>query len=131
MTGPLFTGSVILTNSLKVRQTPSTGGAELGTLARGTAVTIYDVCVAENMAWGQCDKGWICLVYVDLVPLAGSGAVDARIVQYDGLNIREGAGTQHKSVGTYSKNQIVHIYEFSGNWGRTAEGWVHLDYLLT
>ena len=131
LTGPLFTGSVILTNSLKVRQTPSTSGAELGTLARGTAVTIYDVCVAENMAWGQCDKGWICLVYVDLVPLAGSGAVDVRIVQYDGLNIREGAGTQYKSVGTYSKNQIVHIYEFSGNWGRTAEGWVHLDYLLT
>ena len=60
-----------------------------------------------------------------------SGAIDARVVQYDGLNIREAAGTTHKSVGTYAKAEIVEIFEFSGNWGRTDKGWVCLDYLLT
>ena len=127
----LYTGTVILTNTLKIRQNPSTTSPEMGTLSRGEAVTIYEVIASEYMAWGRTDKGWICLVYVDLVPASGNGAIDARVVQYDGLNIREGAGTTHKSVGTYYKAEVVDIYEFSGNWGRTADGWVCLDYLLT
>ena len=129
--GALYKGTVILTNSLNVRQTPSTKGGSAGTLARNASVTIYEVCVSEFMAWGRCDKGWICLTYVDLVPASGNGAIDARVVQYEGLNIREGAGTGFKSVGTYSKGTVVDIYEFSGNWGRTDRGWVCLDYLLT
>ncbi len=127
----MYTGKVILTNSLKIRQTPSTSGTEVGTLQRNAGVTIYEVTISEYMAWGRCDKGWICLTYVDLVPASGNGAVDARVVQYEGLNIREGAGTTYKSVGTYSKGQVVDIFQFSGNWGKTAEGWVCLDYLLT
>ena len=130
-TGRLYTGVVILTNTLKIRQTPSTSGAELGTLARNAQVSIYELAVANGMAWGKCDKGWISLTYVDLIPASGNGAVDARVVQYDGLNIREAAGTKHKSVGTYSKGTVVDIFEFSGNWGRTKDGWVNLDYLLT
>lgn len=130
-TGRLYTGVVILTNALKIRQTPSTSGAELGTLARNAQVSIYELAVANGMAWGRCDQGWISLTYIDLIPASGNGAVDARVVQYDGLNIREGAGTKYKSVGTYSKGTVVDIFEFSGNWGRTKDGWVNLDYLLT
>ena len=120
----LYTGKVILTNTLKIRQNPNTTSAEVGTLARNASVNIYEVVASQYMAWGRTDKGWICLSYVDLVPASGNGAVDARVVQYDGLNIREGAGTKHKSVGTYSKAEVVDIYEFSGNWGRTDKGWV-------
>ncbi|MBQ3503975.1 MAG: SH3 domain-containing protein, partial [Oscillospiraceae bacterium] len=127
----LYTGRVILTNALNVRQEPTTRSANVGTLARNASVTIYEVCVSEYMAWGRCDLGWICLTYVDLVPASGNGAVDARVVQYEGLNIREAPGTANKSVGTYSKGVVVDIYEFSGNWGRTDKGWVSLDYLLT
>ncbi len=127
----LYTGKVILTNSLKVRQTPSTNATEVGVLQRNAAVTIYEVTVSQFMAWGRTEQGWICLTYVDLLPASGNGAVDARVVQYEGLNIREGAGTKYKSVGTYSKGQIVDIFQFEGNWGKTAEGWVCLDYLLT
>ena len=130
-TGRLYTGVVILTNTLKVRQAPSTSAAEVDTLARNAQVSIYELAVANGMAWGRCDKGWISLTYIDLIPASGNGAVDARVVQYDGLNIREGAGTKFKSVGTYSKGTVVDIFEFSGNWGRTKDGWVNLDYLLT
>ena len=129
--GRLYNGVVILTNALKIRQTPSTSGAELGTLARNTQVAIYELAVGNGMAWGKCDRGWISLTYVDLIPASGNGAVDARVVQYDGLNIREAPGTKNKSVGTYSKGTVVDIFEFSGNWGRTKDGWVNLDYLLT
>ena len=127
----LYTGTIILTNTLKIRQTPSTTSTEMGTLSRGASVTIYELAISQYMAWGRCDQGWICLTYVDLVPASGNGAVDARVVQYEGLNIREGAGTTFKSVGTYSKAEVVDIFEFSGNWGRTKDGWVCLDYLLT
>ena len=130
-TAPLYTGVVILTNALKIRQAPTTSAMELGTLARNTRVTIYELAVGNGMAWGRCDKGWISLTYIDLVPASGNGAVDARVVQYDGLNIRETPGTRSKSLGTYSKGTVVDIFEFSGNWGRTKDGWVSLDYLLT
>ena len=127
----LYTGTVVRTGTTKLalRSTPSTSGTELGRLADGTSVKIYEVAVAEYMAWGKTDSGWICLTYVDLLPTT-EGAVDARVVWQEGLNIRSGAGANNSQVGTYSKCTVVDIFEISGNWGRTADGWVCLDYLL-
>lgn len=127
----LYTGTVVRTGKTKlaIRQAPATSGKELGRLADGTSVKIYEVAIAEYMAWGKTDSGWICLTYVDLQSTK-TDAVDARVIWRDGLSIRSGAGTGNELVGSYAKATVVDIYEFSGNWGRTAEGWVCLDYLL-
>lgn len=127
----LYTGTVVRTGNTKlaIRQAPATSGKELGRLADGASVKIYEVAIAEYMAWGKTDSGWICLTYVDLAP-TNTEAVDVRVIWRDGLSIRAGAGAANDLVGSYAKATVVEIYEFSGNWGRTAEGWVCLDYLL-
>lgn len=45
------------------------------------------------------------------------------------LNIREGAGTQYKAIGTYSKGDVIEILEEKDAWYRTAKGWVCKDYV--
>ena len=124
-----YTGKVILTNTLRVRANASTGSTELGKLKLGEAVNIYETTISESMAWGKCDSGWICLTYVDLQSTQ-SGAVDARVIWKESLTIRAGAGNDYDIAGTYAKGAVVDIYEFSGNWARTADGWVNVNYLL-
>lgn len=45
------------------------------------------------------------------------------------LNVRAGAGTDCKKVGTVLLNKKIHVTATEGNWGRFAENkWVCLDY---
>ena len=126
----LYTGNITGTvDGVRIRSTPSTKGTELGKLKNGTAVNIYEIAVAEYMAWGKTDSGWVCLTYVDLKPTK-EGAVDTRVVWTDGLAIRAEAGMNYERLASYAKCTVVDIYEISGNWGRTNDGWVCLDYLL-
>ena len=126
----LYTGKVTGTvDGVRIRSNPSTNAKELGKMANGTAVNIYDIAVAEYMAWGKTDSGWVCLTYVDLQSTK-EGAVDARVVWTEGLAIRADAGTNYEQLASYAKCTVVDIYETRGNWGRTNDGWVCLDYLL-
>ena len=126
----LYTGKITGTvDGVRIRNNPSTNAKELGKMANGTAVNIYDIAVAEYMAWGKTDSGWVCLTYVDLQSTK-AGAVDARVVWTDGLAIRADAGLNYEQLASYAKCTVVDIYETRGNWGRTNDGWVCLDYLL-
>lgn len=126
----LYNGTIIGTDKVNVRTIPSTAENTLaGSLKKGTSVKIYELAVAEYMAWGRTASGWVSLVYVDLVP-TNAAAIDARVVQVEGTNIRASASATAEPVGTYAKNTVIDIYEFSGNWARTDAGWVHTDNLL-
>lgn len=49
-----------------------------------------------------------------------------------GLNIRSGAGTNYKKVGTLQEGSKVDVYETSGNWSRIGTNeWVCSDYLVS
>lgn len=128
--GVLYTGTVYGTSDgLRIRKTASTSSTELGKLKNGTTVKIYEVAVAEYMAWGRCDSGWICLTYVNLDP-SSSDVVDTRIIWTEGLSIRAQASVASDLVGNYAKCTIVDILEVNGDWGRTADGWINLNYVL-
>ena len=45
-----------------------------------------------------------------------------------GLNCRKKATTSSNIVKAFVKGTSLKIYEISGNWGRTNDGWVCLDY---
>lgn len=45
-----------------------------------------------------------------------------------GLNCRKKATTSSDIVKAFVKGTSLKIYEISGNWGRTNDGWVCLDY---
>lgn len=51
-------------------------------------------------------------------------------VTADVLNIREGAGTNYKVVGTLKKGDAYTIIETVGDWGRlkSGQGWICLSY---
>lgn len=53
-------------------------------------------------------------------------------VKTDVLNIRTGAGTQHKVVGQIKENEVYTIVENKGNWGKlkSGAGWICLDYTV-
>ena len=127
-TGYRYTGKVINTNSVNVRATASTTATITTTLSSGAALVIYETTIAENMAWGRCDAGWVYLYYVDLTPVVG-GAVDARVV-YNDNTIAYTDMNCSDVAGTYSRMSVVDIYEIVGKMARCELGWVNVDNLL-
>ena len=48
------------------------------------------------------------------------------------LNVRDGASTSNKIVGTLQNGEMVTVYETKSNWSRIGENrWVYSDYLST
>ena len=127
-TGYRYTGKVIRANEVNVRSTPSTAASKTTSLKNGQALVIYETTVAENMAWGRCDAGWIYLYYVDLTPVV-NGAVDARVVYNDNTIIYTDVNGS-AVAGTYSRMSTVDIYEIVGKMARTEQGWINVDNLL-
>ena len=126
--GYRYTGTVIRANEVNVRATPSTAASKTTTLKNGQALVIYETTIAENMAWGRCDAGWIYLYYVDLTPVV-NGAVDARVVYNDNTIIYTDANGS-AVAGTYYRMSTIDIYEIVGKMARTDKGWVNTDNLL-
>ena len=127
-TGYRYTGKVIRANEVNVRANPSTTAAKTTSLKNGAALVIYETTVAENMAWGRCDAGWIYLYYVDLTPVV-NGAVDARVVYNDNTIIYTDVNGS-AVAGTYARMSVIDIYEIVGKMARTDLGWVDTDNLL-
>ena len=129
--GVLYTGTVNIWDGtaakLKVRDVA--GGAKVvDQLSPGVKVNIVEMTIINNMPWGKCGAGWICLTYVDLVPVAG--AADARVVLYaNTVTVYEGAGVHTAAVGTIAKGTVVDILEVNGAWVRTPMGWIEAAYL--
>ena len=51
-----------------------------------------------------------------------------KVTANNGLNLRERPTTNSDIVRAFTKGTNLKIYEISGNWGRTNDGWVCLDY---
>ena len=129
--GYKYTGKAIKRDgspALNVRASASTAANITTTLKWGSALVIYETVIAENMAWGRCDAGWVYLYYVDLTPCV-NGAVDARVVFNDNTIIYTDMNCSGVA-GSYSRMSVVDIYEIVGNMAKTDLGWVHTDNLL-
>ena len=126
--GYRYKGKVINTNSVNVRATASTTASVTTTLKNGAALVIYETTIAENMAWGRCNAGWVYLYYVDLEPCI-SGTVDARVV-YNDNTVAYSDVNCTTVTGTYARMSVVDIYEIVGKMAKTDLGWVNTDNLL-
>lgn len=51
-----------------------------------------------------------------------------KVTAKEGLNIRKEPNTECEILGAYVYNTSKDIYEVKGNWGRTNDGWICLDY---
>ena len=63
--------------------------------------------------------------------VTGQSVASHRVkVTADSLNIRSGAGTQHKIVGVIKDKGVYTITEVKGSWGKlkSGKGWISLNY---
>ena len=58
--------TVIITESANLRTGPGTGYNSVGTLNEGDEVIIHFILKVGDTSWGNIDKGWVCMDYVDL-----------------------------------------------------------------
>ncbi len=61
-----ITGTVKVSDALRVRSGPGTGYSVAGSLSNGTKVTILEKKMVGHMPWGRIESGWISLDYVVL-----------------------------------------------------------------
>ena len=148
--------TVVNTDSLRVRATGASYGTQIGKLSRGTTVAVwesnddgwYKVDSNQNGTYDYEGDGWVSGSYVTVRKgtVGGNSTVtDAAGNQfetngtgkgvvantYSGVNVRTGPSTGYDAKGKLLPGTMVEILELSGNgkWGRTAQGWVSMDYI--
>lgn len=130
------TGIVNSNTDLKVRSGPGLGYAQVSSLKKGTAVTVYEQKVADGMIWGKVNNGWICMSYVTINSTnnSGTGVMGTVARCFSAVNVRSAPGTGNALVGTIQVGARVEVFEqrlYNGSyWGRVAQGWVCMDYIL-
>lgn len=131
----IATGVVVDCTRVRVRKGPGTNYAEVGYIAAGTPVEIYEKVSHGSQIWGRTAKGWICMDYVELdVEVSDSeNAVTGTVYNCDKLNVRKGPGTNYEKVAKLTAGTRVEIYETTMvkdvKWGRTSLGWVSMAYI--
>lgn len=131
----------VQTSSLNIRQGPGLQYPVCGDLENGHRVTITDVVGG----WGKIDGGWVDLDYIgsyvgsnssntnnDYVSNGSNSIVRSNVrVTADHLNVRQGPGTGYSRIGQMDYGTTTDLLEIRGNWGRTRQGWICLDYTTT
>ena len=134
-------GTVTATG-LKVRSGAGVGYSIVGAYRKGDQVKIYAQSTANGMTWGQTDKGWVSMNYIQLVnnnnnnnsnngTVLATGTVRANT----NLNVRNGAGVGYTRVGSLTGGTAVSIYERvtvnGAEWGRIGTNqWVCMAYIV-
>ena len=130
------TGTVKVSEFLRIRSGPGTSYDLVDYLTNGTKVNIYEMQQSGSMTWGRIEKGWISLDYVVLdkkeeeKPAKVTGTVKVE----DFLRIRAGAGTSYAIAGYLDNGAKVEILEQKQvgvtTWGRIDKGWISMDYVV-
>ncbi len=120
-------------DSLRIRSGAGTSYDIVGYLNTGDRVVILATKDVNGTTWGQIDKGWISMDYVQLDEDLEEEKLTATVNVDNPLRIRSGAGSEYTVVGYLSKGDTVEILErkvISGiHWGRCSQGWIELTYV--
>lgn len=130
------TAGTVTATSLNVRSGAGTNYTRVGTLAKGTKVTVYETKTVNGVKWGRIGENrWVSLTYVSKSSDSTDKVIATGVVKTSSgaLNVRSGAGTNYTRVGSLASGTKINIYEEktvgSTKWGRTDKGWVSMDYV--
>ena len=127
-----MTGTVQVSDLLRVRSGPGTSYPISSYMSNGEKVEISETKTVNGITWGKTEKGWICLDYVKLDQAEVKPQIVTKTITADCLRIRSSAGTSGMIVGYYYKSDKVEILETvtvnGTKWGKTAKGWISMDY---
>lgn len=137
----------VTASSLRIRKAPKTSAGVVGTVKKGTIVTISKL----NGDWGYLSagatQGWIALKYLShynsnvqsesAVSVYSASNRTLYKVTADSLNVRASGSTRAHKIDSIRRGTSVFILKVDGEWGRIAYkksgkiqyGWVNLDYL--
>lgn len=132
-----FEWGVVTGSGVNIRKGPGTSYQAIGTATKGASIRIYRQVNSSGMRWGETDKGWICMNYVDLDeepydPEEEGG--EGIVISGTGLKVRSGPGTDYKQVGSLRNGASVTIIETTrrsgAEWGRIGRNeWVCMQYI--
>lgn len=135
----IHTGTVNVSDYLRVREGPSTGHAEVARLNPGDRVEILETKSVGSVIWGRISQGWISLEYVTLDDqqtnddTVSSGSVTVTIVNCTQLRVRSGPGTDYDIAGYVYAGDVLTVTEQKqvGNvtWGKISTGWISFEYV--
>lgn len=141
--------AVVNANGLNIRSEASANGKVQGAYNKGDVVTILET----KNGWGRTNKGWIKMEYVNTnstsldtnskpatnnkdnettANISGDGSTKVilkGVVKVTDLNLRSEGSTNGTRLGSLNYGDRVEIMEKNGNWGRTKNGWICLDYI--
>ena len=138
---PIATGVVNSNIDLNVRAGAGMNYGKIGSLAKGTGVTIYEQTTADGMVWGRINygstTGWICMSYITVDSASsstGRGVMGTIARCFSHVNVRSAPGTNNALLTTIPVGTRVEVFEqqlYSNQyWGRVAQGWICMDYVL-
>ena len=142
--------ATVIGDLVNVRSSPSsTTGNTVGHLEKGTVVRIIRTETSLGVQWALTESGWVAAEYLDFnyepefndtttpeatEPNENSGvAPDGSIkgvITAGQLYIRE-TPVDGKVVGSYKQSDVVTITETKDGWGKTAKGWISMEYVST
>ena len=129
--------------------TNSQSSRVLAQLAKGAQLSIKRTLESSGTQWVYATakeynvSGWVLVSQLnmpsvvenaDLNPSETNGDyvptyATMGIVTANQLNIRTAPGVNNERVGVYTSGQRVGIIETNSGWGRTARGWIALNYV--
>jgi len=133
---------VVNASALNVREGAGTSFKVVGTLRQNEVVE--GLAVSSDGGWVQIKRasdgltGWASKTYLSLIPPPSTPPSTWYKVTATNLNVREGAGTNFKSIGIIKNNQVVEGLALSadGGWVRIKRpsdgltGWSSKTYLV-
>ena len=136
------TGTVNVSDFLRIRTGPGTSYAVAGYLKPKESVTITERRMVGSTQWGKISNGWISMDYVVLDKQQSSGSDNStptapekvvKTIIADCLRIRSDAGTNNTVVGYLYYGAKVEILETKKaadgtTWGKVVQGWISMDY---
>ena len=145
----IYTGVVNSNTNLNIRRNPSVTSTQLGSLPRGTKINIYEKTTTNGVEWGRMDKGWVCLLYVNLTatgnaPSNGANHVVVKkvgTVTASALTLRKDATNNSEALDTLEKGDTVTVVAQQEEatstgtklWGQVTvdgvTGWINLAYV--
>lgn len=122
---PIKSGTVAKASTVNVRTGPGTSYSKLGTISKGTAITIVGTNSSQN--WYKFTssgyaEGWISASYVNVngsastTTTTSTTASTTKKTTTANLNMRSGRGTGYKVLATIPKGTSVAVSDLSNGW---------------
>ena len=114
---------IVNTEGLNVRKGPSTSYSKLGSLSKGSKVSV----ISESNGWTKIlykeQEAYVSSIYLDSEKSNSQDSTvskptikETKIVNTDKLNVRSGPATSYSKLGSLSKGSKVSVISESNGW---------------